>query len=60
MTEGTYLTTRQVAERFHISIQTVLNWQKQKLIPCFSVGATRRFLLSDVEEFEERSRTGHE
>ena len=56
-----YLTTKETAEHFNVTVKTVYNWEKRGLIPCLRIGRTRRFALSDIEEFEERSRTtGHE
>ena len=60
MADGTYLTTKQVAERFNVSIQTIHNWLRQQLIPCLIVGKTRRFALSDIQNFERKNRTDHE
>lgn len=58
MTEKTYLTTKELAERFNVSVSTVYAWSKQKLIPCLHCGRTKRFALSDIQAFERENRTG--
>lgn len=57
MTEKTYLTTKELAERFNVSVSTVYAWSNKKLIPCLHFGRTKRFAFSDIQAFEERNRT---
>ncbi len=60
MTERTYLTTKELAERFNVSVSTIYAWSKQKLIPCLHFGKTRRFSIADIESFIRENSTGHE
>lgn len=55
-----YFNTAQTAQYFGVTTATVLNWQRQHLLPCLRIGKTRRFALSDIEAFERENRTGHE
>ena len=48
-----FLSVRDLATRYNINTRTVYRLEKQgKLPPCFRVGVSRRWRLSDIEEFE--------
>jgi len=49
-TDGTYLTTRQLAERLQVSPNTVCRLARQGRIPCHRVGhRTLRFVAAEVD-----------
>ena len=56
--ERKYLNTAQTAKYFGVTTATILNWQRQQILPCLRIGRTRRFALSDIQEFERENRTG--
>ena len=58
--EQKYLNTAQTARYFGVTTATILNWQRQQILPCLRIGRTRRFALSDIQAFERENRTAHE
>ena len=58
--EQKYLNTAQTAQYFGVTTATIRNWQRQQLLPCLKIGKTRRFALSDIQNFERENRTAHE
>ena len=48
-----FLSVRDLATRYNINTRTVYRLVKEgKLPPCFRVGASRRWRISDLEKFE--------
>lgn len=55
-----FLSTKEAAEYFGVTTATIINWEKRNLIPpCLRIGKTRRFLMTDIKEFERRNSTGN-
>ncbi len=53
-----FLSVRDLAERYSINTRTVYRLAKEgKLPPCFRVGMSRRWRLSDMEAFESNGKT---
>ena len=52
MVDGSYLTTREAAERFGVSAKTVGRWVDAGILPAvFTAGGHRRIRTGDVERF---------
>ena len=58
MNDG-YLTIREVAVLFKVTKRTILNWQRQRLIPYYKIGRTVRFNPVEIERYlQENCRVG--
>lgn len=56
MTETTlhWLTARQVAEHYAVSLRTVDRWAESGLLRAYRIGSVRRFKASDVASMPRR------
>lgn len=53
MTDKRYLTTREVAERFDVSVQTLKRWRKNGTGPRFyRIGKLVRYRPDEIDAFE--------
>lgn len=50
-------TCQELAERYHVTSDTVIKWVKQKKIPAIKVGKGYLFQPEDVEQFEREAKT---
>jgi predicted DNA-binding transcriptional regulator AlpA len=54
------LTSRQLAERFQVSIRTIFGWLKAGILPApLRIGGVLRWRLADIEAWEESRRAQH-
>lgn len=52
-----FFTVQEVAERYGVTVQTVKNWAKEKLVPSLRVGeGCVRYSAADLAEFENKYR----
>lgn len=51
------LTAREVAERFGLTVETVLRWTRRGELPAFKLGAAIRYREADLEAWLERHAT---
>jgi excisionase family DNA binding protein len=49
--DETLLTAEQVATKLGLHSQTIYKWAREKKIPSFKIGGSRRFKQSDIDRF---------
>lgn len=48
--EETYLTTKQVSEKFQVSTTTIQNWEAERLLKPYKFGRRKYYKLSEIEK----------
>lgn len=51
-----YFTTKQLAARFNVSLETIKRRRREGLLPFYKFGRSARISLEDVEAYERMSR----
>jgi DNA-binding transcriptional regulator YiaG len=55
--DAVFLTERQLAERWNMSVKTIRNWRSNRVGPtCVKLMGAVRYRLSDIIEFEQANR----
>jgi excisionase family DNA binding protein len=55
---GRLLTAREVADRFGLTVETILRWTRSGELPAFKLGTAVRYREADLEAWLEQRATG--